>query len=154
MKKKIVGDFFLISQLESGYAHELEELFYFNENQWKLNDVIHRSVEAYGSPSIRNAGEWLRLEFKGITDAQTLYLLRGEVHRELAGVMIYVREDESLRLLYVGLKPEFTFPRFADHCLLAAMLEALREVGGRIKGITRIEFGEGPDALRFRTRCD
>jgi hypothetical protein len=153
MKEQIAGGFFLTSQLESGYADELEQLFYFNENQWKLSEVISRSVEAYGTPRISASGEWLRLEFKDITHAQTLYLVHDETNRELAGVVIYVREDERLRLLYVALKPKYTFPEFEDRCLLASLVEALRNIGGRIKGITYVEFGEGPGSLKFRVAC-
>ena len=122
MKRTIAGAFFLTSQLGCEYSARLEEVFFFNANQWKLREDLRRVVEGYGTPQIRNRNERLCLEFEALPQAQTLYLMKGEAQPELAGVVCFVREGALLKVLYIGLMPQYTYPQFSEPCLLAAML--------------------------------
>jgi hypothetical protein len=150
MKPEIAGAFYLTSQLGGEYLTHLEQLFFFNDNQWKMTEALRRAVEVYGTPQIRKKGECLSLEFESLPQAQTLFLMRTQTPPELAGVVSYAREGTILKVLYVGLKPCYTYPQYSDNCLLALMVGSLKDIGKQIAGVTGIDLMVGNRALRFQ----
>src|ERR1035441_5657117 len=102
------SEYVLSSSLEARDVENLEQLFYFNPNQWKLRKALEAAVEQYGTPQILNSsGKW-RVMLPKIEGAQSLYLYRKKQEAELIGVMLYIRKEAFLKVLFWGLKPGFT----------------------------------------------
>jgi hypothetical protein len=132
--------YFITSELKRGEAAELEELFYFNPNQWKIRQSLEVSIQKYGTPQIKVANGKIHLLLEKIEGHQTLYLRHRSLSDRLAGTMVYIREDDVLRILFVALKPEHTMKALNGVNPLIMMFEALKQVGRRIVGINYIVF--------------
>ena len=122
---------------------KLEELFYFNPNQWKLREAMEEAVSQFGTPRITDSGGRLRLILRDIGEAQTLYLYKSGPKKILTGVVVYIREERRLRVLFWGVHPDYTFESMREKYLLLEMVDALKKVAKRIVGIEMISFRFG-----------
>lgn len=130
------------SALPANRRDELEELMFFHPEQGEHTTSINASIEAYGFPKILQEEESLRIGIAG-RDVQTLYAFvsRGST-QELAGVVVYTRaSDDTLVLLHMAVKPEFSFSNgYRNELVLPRMLAQLRAIAKRIKGIKRLSI--------------
>ena len=115
---------------------------FFHPEQGEHTDSINACIETYGFPKILQEEECLRIGIAGL-DVQTLYALvpRGST-QELAGVVVYTRtSDDTLVLLHMAVKPEFSFSSgYRNELVLPRMLAQLRAIAKRIKGIKRLSI--------------
>ena len=115
---------------------------FFHPEQGEHTVSINASIEAYGFPKILQEEDSLRIGIAGL-DVQTLYAFvpRGST-QELAGVVVYTRSsDDTLALLHMAVKPEFSFASgYRNELVLPRMLVQLRAIAKRIKGIKRLSI--------------
>ena len=148
-KQWIAENFFMSSEISETYFEELEELFFFNPNQGKVHNDLKQTIETYGYPCIRKNNNRLYLQFESGQETQTLYLFRDGCIPELAGVVVYIREQSSLRVLYIGLIPQLTYSVTYERCLLLDIISALRVIGKKLKDVRKIEFGTSKGWIRL-----
>lgn len=127
------------STLGRQYKNDLEQLLFFNPQQYDVQAGIVESIARYGQPRIVIEEERLRVCVAGLPEVQTLFALT-EPARELIGAMVYVRSDrETLVLLHVGIKEDFTLAgERAEAMVLVQLLAKLREIARRLKGVEAI----------------
>ncbi|MBV9488321.1 MAG: hypothetical protein JO069_01180 [Verrucomicrobia bacterium] len=130
------------SALSASRRDELEELMFFHPEQGEYTASINSSIQAYGFPKVLQEGDSLRIGIAGL-ELQTLYAFipRGSI-QELAGVVVYTRvSDDTLALLHMAVKPEFSFSSgYRNELILPRMLAQLRAIARRIKGIKRLSI--------------
>jgi hypothetical protein len=141
--------YFLTSELESGAAAELEKLFYFNPNQWKIRPSLEVAIQKYGTPQIAVSHGAIQMLLEKIQGHQTLFLRCHARGDQLAGAIVYVREREALRVLFFALKPEHTMKTLNGVNPLAMMFEALQGIGRRIAGVNSIVCAVGRKEIRL-----
>src|SRR5439155_10793196 len=111
--------------------------------------MLH-SIERYGSPRITERDRHLVLELDQLPDVQTLYILKDDgPNTSLSGIVVYTREEASLRVIYVGLTPEEAHGTGGSDYLLVEIFRLLRTIGQRVRGIRFIEFNNGHRHLRL-----
>lgn len=130
----------------------MEELFYFNPNQWKIRRSLETAIEKYGTPQITVSKGRIHLLLDKIEGHQTLYLRHRAIDDRLVGTMVYIREGEVLRILFVALKPDHTMKALNGVNPLIMMYEALKEIGRRIVGINFIVFTMDRKELHLAVR--
>ena len=141
--KESTPEYYLTSKLNEEDLDELEELFYFNPNQWKLREAVEAAVGRFGTPRITDSGGALRMVLRDIGEAQTLYLYRSGSKQILTGVVVYIRDGPCLRILFWGVHPDYTFHSMPQKYLLLEIVDALKNTAKRIVGIETISFRFG-----------
>lgn len=138
----------LHSSIPLTYRREVEDLFFFNPKQSLVRERVRQHVAQYGAPALCDQAGLLTLTLGKVNQAQTLFIMMGGNRAKLLGLLVYVREGDGLRVLYLALKPAYTLT-WRDSCLLIShVLRALKETARRIKGINFIQFAvSGRDAI-------
>lgn len=129
------------SQLPSSFFNELNALFFFNPNQALYSSEILHSIETFGVPKIVIDGDNLRLIIGDGSSAQCLFcLLNRNSESVLCGVIAYTRtRPEVLNLIHVVVKEEYAlFGALGDQRLLTRMLDEVKDVARKIKGVRAI----------------
>lgn len=143
-------EFYLTSSLNGEDLEDFERLFYFNPNQWKLRESVEAAVSQFGTPRITNCGGKLRMTLPEMADAQTLYLYKSGRKHILTGVVVYIRQEQLLRVLFWALHPDYTFSTNPDNYLLLKMVDALKDAARRIVGVQMISFRFGAREYKLR----
>ncbi|MEN6407990.1 MAG: hypothetical protein ABFC77_16165 [Thermoguttaceae bacterium] len=137
-----MNDVFFTSMLPSIHRDALERLFYFNKNQKKVHDAVLMATERYGAPrvALRNGRLWVQCA-SGV-ETQSLFVMDGDgPAAELIGVIVYTREEEKLVVLFMAVREDYTYRSDRrSPILLLRMVEEVRNIGRRVKGITSVEL--------------
>lgn len=123
------------SELGREYSQTLERLVFFNPNQAKLIPELESVVREYGSPAIEVSGNHLKITTTKLPDLQTLFVLKDSLITKLAGVVVYIREGNALRVLFFALDPRIAYLPGRQDCVLGEILDQMRLIGGQIKGV-------------------
>jgi hypothetical protein len=130
----------LCSNIGKEYYHDLEEMFFFNPRQHVVRDRVAQHIERYGAPEILRRDEAITIGLGHVDHAQTLFMMMGGGQAVLVGAAIYVREGERLKILYFAVKPAYARTLEARSDLLLFMVNSVRSIGKRLKGIRDIEL--------------
>lgn len=130
------------STLHRAYQHELEQLLYFNDNQAKVRNAILSTMERYGTPRISLPNDQLWVTFDSGMQGQTLFVLdQVETNAQLVGVVVYTRENDTLVVLFIAVRGDFTQRGVhADEMLFFRILDEVRSIAGRVKGIDSVKL--------------
>jgi hypothetical protein len=128
----------------------LETLFFFNDNQARLREAVVRAVARYGVPTILRSEGKIRIVLPSIENAQTLYLRTNDLNPVLVGVVVYVRENRQLKILFWALRPDKTCQAHPGNYVLLEILEMIKEVGRRIVDVDFIAFEFGSREFKLR----
>jgi hypothetical protein len=133
---------FFSSVLGCRYYDALEALMFFNPQQGKFRNVVSQLVERYGNPKIVEDHSLLRLQIGSDSLTQTLFCLDRPEKGNLIGAIVYVREPiEHLAIIHLAVTKDYSIAgRYADRLLFLRLIEKVKEIGGRIKGIETIEI--------------
>jgi hypothetical protein len=137
------------SRVAAEHRATLERLLFFNACQHRVSRGIVEAIDRYGSPEIRDEGEWLRVRVAGLAEVQSLFALEATNGRPI-GVAIYVRADlEHITVLHVGLREEYCAggEREGLNVLLRLMRE-IRRSSRRLKGVRRLHVLYGSQRER------
>lgn len=141
------------SKIQKDLRLELEELLYLNSRQHLLVTEIERAVERFGQPVIMECGSDLEVKVTKDPNAQVLYsVARVGLFETLAGLMIYTRTNfRTLSLIHIAVHERFCFPNNSSSgervCFL--LIDELRSIAKRIRGIERIEMLYGRSGANF-----
>jgi len=111
---------------------------------------VVRAVEKYGVPEIIKSEGKVRLMLPRIESAQTLYLCTNDLNPSLIGLVVYVREERNMKILYWALRPDYASRSRTRKYLLLEMVEMLKAVGRRIVGIDSLAFEFGSREFKLR----
>jgi hypothetical protein len=145
-----LSNLYICSSIDKEYFEELEQMFFFNPLQKIVRERIVQHYERYGAPGIRHHGDMITMELAKVDHAQTLFLMQRDERPILIGVTVYVRDDEHLRVLYYALKPAYTLIQEISTELMLYMVDALKNIGRRIKGVKYIDWSIGQKDLLFK----
>ena len=136
-----MGETRFTSLLPEQYQDELESLLFFHPRQGRFAEAIDRAVAKYGLPRILKDGNYLRVCVGDYVGVQSLYAIidRGKTN-ELAGALVYTVEGDTLVLLHIAVKEQYSFEGVhSDEALTIRMLLKLRDVARQIKGVASIQ---------------
>jgi hypothetical protein len=127
------------SRLSHEYYAHLEALMFFNPQQGKFRNEIVRSIETHGKPKIIEEKGLLRIAIGTTTIAQTLFCLN-LADGALVGTVVYMREQpESLAIVHLAVNEDYSASgAHASQLLVMQLIEQVRRIGSRIKGIQYI----------------
>jgi hypothetical protein len=129
------------STLPASFHGDLENLIFFNGQQWRARGAIVESLERYGEPRIISSEGALRVDIARREDAQCLFALteEGDIG-ELAGIIIYLRTDiETLHVVYLAVAEEFSGNDNGDDPpLVLSLVQEMRRIARRLHGIRRV----------------
>lgn len=123
-----------------------ESLFFFNPRQYRVREAIISSLKKYGEPRIEERGDDLCLTV-GAGYAQTLFALDSErTDQHPVGVIVFLRSSRTeLVILHLAVHPDYVLGRGGcDLGLAFEMIEKVKEIASRIKGITRLILSYDP----------
>lgn len=128
------------SALGESYYRDLQELLFLNRNQAKVAGDIVEKIERYGEPSIKKIDDKLQVTLKSGKPTQTLFVLdHTRQNAELLGTVVYTRESDSLVMLYVAVREDYSSKGHKeDELLFLRIVSQLRHIGRRIKGVSSI----------------
>jgi hypothetical protein len=66
--------------------------------------------------------------------------MAGSEPAKLLGVLLYVREGDCLKVLYLALSPDTTASWRGSCSIISCVFDQLRRLARNIKGVRRIEF--------------
>ena len=135
------------SVLKPEYGEALERLMFFNPGQQTALAAILDSLETFGSPSVYVDGERLRVKVEKLDEVQTLFALDGDT---LVGVLIYSRILlERLTVIHIAVDHDYSsYGKFAQNMVVMRMLELLRDIARRIKGVETIRMMHSGNQIR------
>ena len=135
-----LSEIHLHSSIPFSYRQQVEELFFFNPKQELVRDRIRQHLDQYGAPILCDQEGLITMRLGKVDHAQTLFLLMGGNRAKLLGLLIYVREGDCLRVLYLALEQTYTLI-WQDSCfIISHVLRSLKETARRIRGVNSIEF--------------
>jgi hypothetical protein len=148
-------ELFFTSNLDRTYRDVLEQMFCYNTNQAKIHDAILYAVERYGTPRVSLLKDRLWVTFESGIEAQSLFVMeRSENKAELVGVLVYTRENDTLAVIFMAVREDYAHGGDRDdRMLLLRMVDEVRSMARRVKGITSITmFFRGPVTVRIQRR--
>ena len=133
------------SNLPTRYRRHLEELLFFNPGQERVRAKVADINSRYGAPRIDASNGRLSVVLESSRPPQTLFVLEGEDGREsLIGAMVYLREDDTLSLLHMAVRQDWTGIRADGGApIVLSMADQLRSIARRVNGIRSITMFPG-----------
>ena len=141
-------EFYFSSKLSRKYYKSLEKLLFFNEKQALFIRDIEKSIEEYGVPKIVADGETLRIKTTLINDVQNLFAFDSEAEdANLIGLILYFRPTlNKMIVLHIAVDENYTFDgKFSDQTLTIQLIDKVREIVLKIKGIELLSIAYGRD---------
>jgi hypothetical protein len=117
----------------------LEQLLFFNVNQYRVRIGIQQSIETYGVPEICEQDGGLSVRVGDIAGVQTLFAI-SDLGRPL-GVAVFVRLAlERFVVLHLGVQPRFAATAEVNTRVLLKLMHEIRSAARRTHGVDRIEL--------------
>lgn len=137
------------SKVPKESRHATESLFFFNPRQYRVREAIISSLKKYGEPRIEEKGDDLCLGV-GSGYAQTLFAFDSErPDQHPVGVIVFLRSSRTdLVILHLAVHPEYVLGRRGSDLGLAfELVDKVKEIASRIKGVTRLILSYDPKAI-------
>jgi hypothetical protein len=131
------------SLLPTSYREELERIVFFNPEQGKVARPVVTLVSRYGVPTIAEEVDTLRFHVRGFREIQSLFALDDTATpATLAGVVMFVREDEkTMLLLHLAVHERYTARgKYAKAHVALRLYGTVRSVCARTKGVERLRI--------------
>lgn len=134
---------YFTSEIETKYADQVEQLFFFNRNQFRYYNKIEKICTKYGMPSLDKSGNNLRLLLDGSDKFQTLYVFDRENDSvTVLGMLIYFRPQKDLiEVVHIAVVEECSeYGKYKNEMVVIRMIERLRKDVNRLKGVKKIKL--------------
>ena len=141
-------EFYFSSKLSRKYYKALEKLLFFNKKQAVFIRNIEKSIEEYGIPRIVADGETLRIKTGSINDVQNLFAFDSKAEdANLIGFILYFRPTSNkMIVLHIAVDENYSFDgQFSDQTLTIQLINKVREIALKIKGIEFLSIAYGRD---------
>jgi hypothetical protein len=117
----------------------LEQLLFFNVNQYRVRGGIKQSIETYGAPEIYEHDGGLSVRVGDIEGVQTLFAVTE--HGRPVGVAIFVRlTRDRFVVLHLGVQPRLAAAPELNTRVLLRLMHEIRRAARRTHGVDRIEL--------------
>ena len=148
-------ELFFTSNLDRTYRDDLERMFCYNTNQAKIHDAILYAVERYGTPRVSLLKDRLWVTFESGIEAQSLFVIERsrEQCRACRSACLHSQNDK-LAVIFMAVREDYAHGgNRDDRMLLLHMVDEVRSMARRVKGITSITmFLRGPVTVRIQPR--
>ena len=119
----------------------LERVFFFNKNQTEYYFDIGKLIGSYGKPRIIEENDRLYLNFEKI-DCQNIFII---IDHNLVSLAIYYRDSlDNIDLVHIAVDEKYSSTgKYADKLLVLQMINKLKKIALKIKGIKTITVKYG-----------
>ncbi len=125
------------SKLAANQRAALEQVLFFNENQYRVRDGIEQSIATYGVPEIYEHDGHLRIRVGATEGVQSLFAVSADGTPVGVAVFVRVAEDRFV-ILHLGVAT-----RGGDRANSSVLIKLMHEIRGaarRTRGVDRIEL--------------
>ena len=122
---------------------DLERLLFFNPQQHRVRERIIDAVRQHGRPAIIVKDGKMTVGVERRPHVQNLFFFHHQGSRSrLCGVVLYLREPaEDIFILHMAVQPDYSMAgRWASLGLLFRMVDAVKAVGRKVKGVRYVRF--------------
>jgi hypothetical protein len=130
------------SRVPSQCRAALEDLLFFNPQQFRVREGIINSLEQFGHPRLEETAGVLSVRV-GNHEAQTLFAYDRD-HRgsEPVGVVVFLRTSPTeIAIMHVAVHPGYALQgRHAGVGLGVTLVEKVKEIASRIVGVQKLVF--------------
>ena len=115
------------SKIRKEYYVQLENIFFFNENQSRYYDKIIKIVEKYGEPYISKNGEFLTIELERIKTK----CLFASIGPKLVGVFIYKKNlmSKGISVIHIAIDEKYNnIEKSNKKGIVSSMLDELCKI--------------------------
>jgi hypothetical protein len=127
----------ITSRLAASQRPRLEQLLFFNANQYRVRDGIQESIAVYGAPEIIEQDGWLRICVGQLSGVQSLFAV--SAGGRPVGLAVYLRkETERFVVLHLGVAPSAN--GLVNTHILMKLMHGIRSAAKRTRGVDRIEL--------------
>ena len=133
---------FFSSRVPSQCRSALEELLFFNPQQYRVREGIINSLQEFGHPRLEENDSGLSVRV-GKREAQTLFAFdRDRRGNDPVGVVVFVRTAPAdMAIMHVAVHPDYALQgRHGGLGLGVTLVEKVKEIAARIVGVERIVF--------------
>jgi hypothetical protein len=97
-------DWVLAPSISIQASEELQDVFFFNSNQKRYTKKIVKTIDKYGKPKlvVENNKITIRLDSESLNQ-QTLFVLDKSNNNLLIGVLLYVKENDTINIIHLAL---------------------------------------------------
>lgn len=97
-------DWVLAPSISIQASEELQDVFFFNSNQKRYTKKIVKTIDKYGKPKlvVENNQITIRLDSESLKQ-QTLFVLDKSNNNLLIGVLLYVKENDTINIIHLAL---------------------------------------------------
>jgi uncharacterized protein (DUF4415 family) len=97
-------DWVLAPSISIQSSEELQDIFFFNSNQKRYTKKIVKTINKYGKPKVvvENNQITIRLDSDNLNQ-QTLFVLDKSNNNLLIGVLLYVKENDTINIIHLAL---------------------------------------------------
>jgi hypothetical protein len=120
----------------------LEELMFFNPDQFRVRDGIVSALHKFGHPRIEETADGISIRVADV-EAQTLFAFDRNRHGDdPIGVVVFIRTSPvEVAIMHIAVHPDYTLQgRRAGLGLAIVLIEKVREIAVRIVGVKQIIF--------------
>ncbi|GMQ83271.1 MAG: hypothetical protein BMS9Abin06_0004 [Gammaproteobacteria bacterium] len=141
-----MGAILITSKLGENFREDLEQMMFFNEEQYKAEAGIRNCVERYGVPEITTENGYLRIRVNAFSITQALFAIdRTESEDILSGVIVYVRDTvDNISILHIAIAENsaLTGPVKTARLILD-LLHQVIDSASRINGVKNVKLVYG-----------
>ena len=122
---------------------DLEHLLFFNPQQHRVRERIIDAVRRHGRPTLNVEAGRVTVGVEHRPHVQNLFFFHSRGARpRLCGVVLYLREPaEDIFILHMAVQPDYSMGgRLASLGLLFRMVEEVKAVGRKLKGVRYVRF--------------
>lgn len=135
----MAGSIEITSRLPLAQRPALEQLLFFNANQYRVRLGIQQSIDAYGVPELYEQAGGLRIRVGNISGVQTLFAVNDEGRP--IGVAVFVRADpQRFAVLHLGVATNFGWHPTVSTRVLLKLMHEIRSTARRTRGVASIEL--------------
>jgi hypothetical protein len=130
------------SKVSKASRQALEELMFFNPDQFRVRDGIVSALHKFGHPRIEETADGISIRVADL-EAQTLFAFdHVRYGSDPVGVVAFIRTSpEELAIMHIAVHADYTMQGSRAGLSLAfVLIEKIREIAQRIAGIKQIIF--------------
>jgi len=128
------------SKVQKQSREAVENLFFMNPRQYRVHDDLVTALEKFGQPRLEEKDDSVYLRV-GDKDAQTLFAFdSSRAGGDPVGVVVFLRTSRTeIAIVHMAVHPDYALQgRRAGLGLGLALIEKIKEIASRIRGIERL----------------
>jgi hypothetical protein len=130
------------SKVSSQSRPALEELMFFNPDQFRVREGIVSALHKFGHPRIEETAGGISIRVADM-ETQTLFAFDRDRHGgDPVGVVVFIRTcPHEIAIMHIAVHPDYAMQNDrAGLGLAIVLIEKVKEIALRIVGVTQILF--------------